>query len=57
MKIRKSTFYMLVLMILFVITLTFIKQNNPWVAIPLMVLIMGIIIKWSIERFQQTHRK
>lgn len=48
---------MVVLMFLFVVTLTFIKQDNPWVAVPLMVLIFGIIVKWCIERFKQTHGK
>lgn len=57
MKIKKSTFYMLVLMFLFVVALSNIKNNNPWIAIPVMVLILIIITVWSIERFKLTHRK
>lgn len=57
MKIKKSTFYMLVLMFLFVVALNNIRGDNPWVAIPVMVLIAGIIIMWAIERFKQTHGK
>lgn len=57
MKIKKSTVYMLVLMFLFVVALSNIKNNNPWIAIPVMVLILIIITVWSIERFKLTHRK
>lgn len=57
MKIKKSTFYMVVLLFLFVVAMTSIKQDNPWLAIPVMVIIFGIIVKWSIERFKETHRK
>lgn len=48
---------MVVLLFLFVVAMTSIKQDNPWLAIPVMVIIFGIIVKWSIERFKETHRK
>lgn len=48
---------MVVLMILFVIALNNIRGNNPIIAIPVMVVIAGIIIMWAIERFKQTHGK
>lgn len=57
MKIKKSTAYMLVLLFLFVVALQNIQNNNPWIAVPVMVAIMVIVIIWSIERYKMTHGK
>lgn len=48
---------MLVLLFLFVVALQNIQNNNPWIAVPVMIAIMVIVIVWSIERFKMTHRK
>lgn len=57
MKIKKSTFYIWVLLFLFVVALSNIKNNNPWIAVPVMVGIAVIITIWSVERYKDTHGK